>query len=103
MSTKATEMTLEALRSVPLFASLNDAAATELRESADAEDVAAGTQLFHKGDTGNAMYLIETRHACASALPTKIGKRSRWPSWPRETSLAKCLSSTDAKDRRMRT
>jgi len=54
------EMTLEALRSVPLFASLTDAAATELRELLTIKNVAAGTLLFHKGDTGDAMYLIET-------------------------------------------
>src|ERR1044072_119219 len=54
------EMTLEALRSVPLFASLTDAAAIELRELLKIKNVAAGTELFHKGDTGDAMYLIET-------------------------------------------
>jgi len=54
------EMTLEALRSVPLFASLTDAAAIELRELLTVKNVAAGTELFHKGDTGDAMYLIET-------------------------------------------
>jgi uncharacterized membrane protein len=59
MQTKATEMTLEALRSVPLFASLDDAAATELRNLLTTENFPAGTQLFQKGDTGNAMYLIE--------------------------------------------
>ena len=53
------EMTLEALRSVPLFASLDDAAATELRNLLTVENVASGRQLFHKGDSGNAMYLIE--------------------------------------------
>ncbi len=56
---KTTEMTLEALRSVPLFASLDDAAATELRNLLTETDVAKNTQVFHKGDTGNAMYLIE--------------------------------------------
>src|ERR1700704_64925 len=54
------EMTLEALRSVPLFASLDDAAATKLRSLLSTQNVAAGAQLFQKGDTGNAMYLIET-------------------------------------------
>jgi uncharacterized membrane protein len=54
------EMTLEALRSVPLFASLTDNAAIELRNLLAITDVAAGAQLFHKGDTGDAMYLIET-------------------------------------------
>jgi len=54
------EMTLEALRSVPLFASLTDAAATELRDLLTTQTAAAGTQLVHKGDSGDAMYLIET-------------------------------------------
>lgn len=59
MSTKNTEMTLEALRSVPLFASLSDEAASELRELLKVSDVPGNTQVFHKGDNGNAMYLIE--------------------------------------------
>src|SRR6185437_7209153 len=54
------QMTLEALRSVPLFASLTDEAAIELRNLLAIKDVSASTELFHKGDTGNAMYLIET-------------------------------------------
>jgi uncharacterized membrane protein len=54
------EMTLEALRSVPLFASLTDAAATELRDLLIVKDVGAGLQLVHKGDSGDAMFLIET-------------------------------------------
>jgi CRP/FNR family cyclic AMP-dependent transcriptional regulator len=54
------EMTLEALRSVPLFASLTDNAAIELRNLLAIKTVSAGTQLFHKGDSGDAMYLIET-------------------------------------------
>jgi CRP/FNR family cyclic AMP-dependent transcriptional regulator len=53
------EMTLEALRSVPLFASLTDAAATELRNLLTTINVSANTQLFSKGEIGNAMYLIE--------------------------------------------
>lgn len=60
MSTKANEMTLEALRSVPLFASLTDAAALELRNLLTTQNFSAGTQLFHKGDSGDAMYLIES-------------------------------------------
>ena len=56
---KTTEMTLEALRSVPLFASLSDDAATQLRNLLTENDVPSKTQVFSKGDTGNAMYLIE--------------------------------------------
>ncbi|HEV2883306.1 MAG TPA: DUF1003 domain-containing protein [Pyrinomonadaceae bacterium] len=59
MTTKITGMTLEALRSVPLFASLNDDAATQLRNLLTETDVPSNTSVFHKGDTGNAMYLIE--------------------------------------------
>jgi len=53
------QMTLEALRSVPLFASLDDNAATELRSLLTEKQVSSGTQLFHKGDSGDAMYLLE--------------------------------------------
>ena len=56
---KTTEMTLEALRSVPLFASLSDDAATQLRNLLTENDVPSKTQVFSKGDSGNAMYLIE--------------------------------------------
>jgi uncharacterized membrane protein len=59
MSTKATEMTLEALRSVPLFASLDDKAATELRNLLKERIESRDTKIFYKGDTGDAMYLIE--------------------------------------------
>jgi len=52
-------MTLEALRSVPLFASLDDAAATELRKLLTVREVAGGTSLFRSGDSGDGMYLIE--------------------------------------------
>src|SRR6185312_4507113 len=60
MAVNADEMTLEALRSVPLFGSLDDQAAINLRELLTVEDISVGTQLFHKGDTGDAMYLIES-------------------------------------------
>jgi uncharacterized membrane protein len=54
------EMTLDAIRSVPLFASLDDKAATELRELLRTRDTAAGTRLFSAGDLGDALYLIES-------------------------------------------
>jgi CRP/FNR family cyclic AMP-dependent transcriptional regulator len=53
-------MTLEALRSVPLFASLDDDAASELRGLLRAHEAPGGTVLFHLGDKGDAMYLIES-------------------------------------------
>ena len=54
------EMTLDALRSVPMFAPLDDHAATELRDSLSTRDVTAGDVLFRAGDDGDAMYLIES-------------------------------------------
>ena len=52
-------MTLEALRSVPLFASLGDESAAALRELLELEVRPAGSVLFRKGERGGAMYLIE--------------------------------------------
>jgi uncharacterized membrane protein len=54
------EMTLDAIRSVPLFASLDDRAATELRDLLRTRDADAETTLFQAGDEGDAMYLIES-------------------------------------------
>jgi uncharacterized membrane protein len=53
-------MTLEALRSVPLFASLDDAAAIELRGLLSSQFVPQHTRLFRQGDKGDALYLIES-------------------------------------------
>ena len=52
-------MTLESLRSVPLFASLDDEAAAALRGLLELELRPAGSVLFRKGEPGGAMYLIE--------------------------------------------
>ncbi len=60
MSEPATQMTLEALRSVPLFASLDDDAARELRSLLSDKRVPQNTRLFRQGDKGDAMYLIES-------------------------------------------
>jgi len=54
------QMTLESLRSVPLFASLDDDAATELRDLLSSKSVPQNTRLFRQGDKGDAMYLIES-------------------------------------------
>ncbi|MCA1578934.1 MAG: DUF1003 domain-containing protein [Acidobacteria bacterium] len=60
MSNPASQMTLEALRSVPLFASLDDDAARDLRNLLSEKTVPQNTRLFRQGDTGDAMYLIES-------------------------------------------
>ena len=60
MTDTTTEMTLESLRSVPLFSSLDDDAASELRSLLTSAHVSSATPLFNKGDSGDAMYLIES-------------------------------------------
>ena len=60
MSNPASQMTLEALRSVPLFSSLDDDAARDLRNLLSEKVVPQNTRLFRQGDDGDAMYLIES-------------------------------------------
>jgi uncharacterized membrane protein len=60
MSNPASQMTLEALRSVPLFASLDDEAASDLRNLLSEKTAPQNTRLFRQGDNGDAMYLIES-------------------------------------------
>ncbi len=58
-SNSPTLMTLEALRSVPLFASLDDENARALRGLLRTRESPAGKRLFRTGDAGDSMYLIE--------------------------------------------
>lgn len=54
------EMTLDAIRSVPLFGSLDDRAASELRDLLRTREADTETVLFRAGDDGDALYLIES-------------------------------------------
>src|SRR5438128_9009027 len=58
-STVFPPMTVETLRQVPLFESLDDEAAKELCELLHSLDCKAGARLFRAGEVGDAMYLIE--------------------------------------------
>lgn len=60
MSKAASQMTVEALRSVPLFASLDDEAAHDVLNLISDKIVPRDTRLFRQGDKGDAMYLIES-------------------------------------------
>ena len=53
-------MTLEAIRSVPLFSSLHDKPARELATLLNEREVPASTSLFRAGDKGDSMYLIQS-------------------------------------------
>ena len=66
MSTPIPQITLEAIQSVPLFASLHDEAARELRALLQPRQFDAGTVLFRAGDVGDAMYLIESGRVLVS-------------------------------------
>jgi len=46
------EMTLDAIRSVPLFASLDDEAASDLRNLLRVQQVPSDASLFRAGDEG---------------------------------------------------
>lgn len=59
MATAPHALTIEALRSVPLFSRLDDQAAAMLRDLLVMRDVPAGTLLFKVDDVGDAMFLIE--------------------------------------------
>src|SRR5881398_4133875 len=52
-------MTIDTLRQVPLFESLDNEAAAKLCDLLETLDCKADTFLFHAGEPGNAMYLIE--------------------------------------------
>ena len=52
-------MTVETLRQVPVFESLDDASAKQLCELMEMLDCPGHKVLFHAGDVGDAMYVIE--------------------------------------------
>lgn len=52
-------MTIDTLRHVPLFESLDNEAAAELCQLLENVDSKAGTSLFRAGDKGDALYVIE--------------------------------------------
>ena len=52
-------MTIDTLRNVPLFESLDDEAARKLCQLVESIDCKAKTFLFRAGDEGDAMYVIE--------------------------------------------
>lgn len=52
-------MKIDALQSVPLFRALDEMAAAELCALLTTRDVDAGTALFHRGEPGDSMYLVE--------------------------------------------
>jgi CRP/FNR family transcriptional regulator, cyclic AMP receptor protein len=68
MTNPSTQMTLEALRSVPLFSELDDNSAAELRDLLREKNVTGNTRLFRAGEKGDAMYLIQSGRVQISIL-----------------------------------
>ena len=62
------EMTIDALRSVPLFASLDDEAAQQLRRQIEVQDVKSNTTVFRAGDSGDSLCLIESGRVRVSVI-----------------------------------
>ena len=67
-------MTLEALRSVPLFASLDDTAARHLRSLLLVRNVKSDTEIFRAGDSGDSLCLIESGRVRIS-MTDEVDKR----------------------------
>ena len=67
-------MTLEALRSVPLFASLDDTAARHLRSLLLVRNVKSDTAIFRAGDAGDSLCLIESGRVRIS-MTDEVDKR----------------------------
>jgi CRP/FNR family transcriptional regulator, cyclic AMP receptor protein len=67
-------MTLEALRSVPLFASLDDAAARHLRSLLLVQDIKSNDAIFRAGESGDSLCLIESGRVRISVIDEE-GKR----------------------------
>jgi CRP/FNR family transcriptional regulator, cyclic AMP receptor protein len=67
-------MTTEALRSVPLFASLDDATTRHLRSLLVVRNVKSNSTIFHAGDSGDSLCLIESGRVRISVIDEE-GKR----------------------------
>jgi len=63
-------MKIDALQSAALFRALDDEAAAPLCALLTMREVAAGTNLFRRGEPGDAMYLIESGHVRISVKDT---------------------------------
>lgn len=59
LSAEDQETAAEKLRELPLFASLNDEALAEVASTLMLQHVPAGEAVYHQGDPGDALYLIE--------------------------------------------
>ena len=83
-------MTIDTLRHVPLFESLDDEAARKLCQLLQSIDCKAKTSLFRAGDEGDAMYLIERGIVRISVQATN-GREMTLTEWRRRSRWSKFL------------
>jgi uncharacterized membrane protein len=62
------EMTIDALRSVPLFASLDDEALHQLRRQIELQDIKSNSTIFRAGESGDSLCLIESGRVRVSVV-----------------------------------
>jgi len=62
------EMTIDALRAVPLFASLDDEALHQLRRQIELQDIKSNSTIFRAGDSGDSLCLIESGRVRVSVV-----------------------------------
>ena len=89
------------LRSVPLFAALDDAAVEELCAYLHPVELKAGSSLFRVGDSGDAMYFIESGRVRITVTDAD-GREVILASLGMETSLARWRCSVAMVVRLMR-
>jgi CRP-like cAMP-binding protein len=66
-----------ALRDVDIFKRLNDRQITQLAKRATKRDFAAGTHILSRGDTGIALYIIESGRVAVSLQSEEGGAEQR--------------------------
>lgn len=64
--------TVELIKQIPLFQELNDADTRDLAASTRMISLKPGQPLFHKGDEGTALYILQTG-TIKIVLPSRIG------------------------------
>lgn len=69
-------MDLAKLKKVPLFADLSEVELERLGSLARAESIAKGTKIFAEGETGDALYLIESGKVRISKMIPGIGEEA---------------------------
>jgi hypothetical protein len=77
----------DALRQVPFFAQLSQDELSELSARLVARRFSTGQIIFHYGDPGGLLYIIQ-KGKIKSPPPPRKGKKPCWQFWAKTTFLA---------------